>query len=189
MIEQLTICLFLFEVFFVELKKDRQTDSPTSSCDTKCLSRSSNECTTTPADAGSSFGVPARKRALSALTRSLSELHVVNFIRKSHTRIFDSSTETAATGYVTARATGGESSDHLLAPREGEKHGTERGHPGTARMLPERVEVQTCCVEEFLIYEATPEPVTNHDLAPEAYGRCFVLHRPRCNLFSWCTPG
>ena len=69
---------------------------------------------------------------------------------------------------------------------EGEKHGTERGHPGTARMLPERVEVQTCCVEEFLIYEATPEPVTNHDLAPEAYGRCFVLHRPRCHLF-WCA--
>ena len=87
MIEQLTICLFLFEVFFVELKKDRQTDSPKPSCDTKCLSRSSNECTTTPAEAGSSLGVPARKRALSALTRSLSELHVINFIRTSHTRI------------------------------------------------------------------------------------------------------
>ena len=87
MIEQLTICLFLFEVFFVELKKDRQTDSPKPSCDTKCLSRSSNECTTTPAEAGSSLGVPARKRALSALTRSLSELHVINFIRRSHTRI------------------------------------------------------------------------------------------------------
>ena len=87
MIEQLTICLFLFEVFFVKLKKDRQTDSPKPSCDTKCLSRSSNECTTTPAEAGSSLGVPARKRALSALTRSLSELHVINFIRTSHTRI------------------------------------------------------------------------------------------------------
>ena len=87
MIEQLTICLFLFEVFFVELKKDRQTDSPKPSCDTKCLSRSSNECTTTPAEAGSSLGVPARKRALSALTRSLSQLHVINFIRTSHTRI------------------------------------------------------------------------------------------------------
>ena len=88
MIEQLTICLFLLEVFDVELKKDRQTDSPKPSCDTKCLSRSSNECTTTPADAGSSLGVPARKRAFSALTRSLSEWHVIHFIRRSHTRIF-----------------------------------------------------------------------------------------------------
>tara|TARA_B100000795_G_scaffold155187_1_gene116388 strand:+ start:417 stop:611 length:195 start_codon:yes stop_codon:yes gene_type:complete len=34
---------------------------------------------------------------------------------------------------------------------EGEKHGKERGHRGTARMLSERVEVQTCCLEEFLI--------------------------------------
>ena len=94
MIEQLTICLFLFEVFFVELKKDRQTDWPKPSCDTKCLSRSSNECTTTPAEAGSSLGVPARKRALSALTTStapsegLELQHWVEAIKRSHIRSF-----------------------------------------------------------------------------------------------------
>eukprot|EP00964_Phaeocystis_antarctica_P046516 scaffold26902_cov65-Phaeocystis_antarctica.AAC.2 len=59
-IEQLTICPFA-----VVLRCQKP-----SCVVARCASRSSSRCTTTPADAGSSLDVPARKRALSALTTS-----------------------------------------------------------------------------------------------------------------------
>eukprot|EP00964_Phaeocystis_antarctica_P156466 scaffold126132_cov69-Phaeocystis_antarctica.AAC.4 len=63
-------------------------------CLTNCWSRFLIACTTTPANAGSSLGLPARKRALSALTTStapsegLELQHWVEAIKRSHIRSF-----------------------------------------------------------------------------------------------------
>ena len=74
---------------------DRQINPPGPSPCISCWSvtRLSIECTATPAKAGSSLGLPARKRALSALTTSAApsedlELHGVEATKRSHVRIF-----------------------------------------------------------------------------------------------------
>jgi len=63
---------------------------------------------------------------------------------------------------------------------EGEKHGTERGHPGTARMLPERVEVQTCCVGEFKENSSSTRPRLS-------LSQTMILHQRRMAGALSCT--